>query len=449
MQAQITGFSWPVRVLAVALVCGVSAVALQMWRYRAAPAPSTVSRVTPVTRLPGAESQPAVAPDGKKIAFLWQQRNGKPPSIWVKSLDREDPARVGTREGRHASPAWSPDTQALAYLWIGTDRIEVMLAKADGSGERVLTSFPHSSYIFRQRLLDWSPDGRWLCLSHAEDPKHNSTLFVIDSVSGASRRLTEGEQVAGNDMSPRFSPDGTTISYIRHIGRTEQELRVVPFGGGPPRRLISEAKRITGQDWDREGKSIVFASDRTGEFRLWRVPAEVSEPVPLALEIFSEYPMDISIARHAPVLVYSFEAEDRDIWRLDLQEKRWSRVIASSAQDASPQYSPDGSRICFRSDRSGEDQLWVADSNGEHPVQVTKGSLSPNFGHWSPDGRSIVFNDHASGLNIAEWRDGKWVIRRLGITGSHPIFSQDGNWLYAGRPAGIVRIPYEGGAAAR
>ena len=145
-----------------------------MWRSRAAPSPSTVSRVTPVTRLPGAESQPAVAPDGKRIAFLWQQRSGKAPAIWVKSLDREDPVRVGSREGRHASPAWSPDGQSLAYLWIGTDHIEIMLAQADGSQERVLTRFPHSSYVFRQRLLDWSPDGRWLCLSHAEDPKRNS-----------------------------------------------------------------------------------------------------------------------------------------------------------------------------------------------------------------------------------------------------------------------------------
>ena len=372
-------FSWSVRILALILVCGASALAFGLWRSRAVPSPSTVSRVTPVTRLPGAESQPAVAPDGKRIAFVWQQRSGKPPAIWVKSLDREDPVRVGTRQGRHASPAWSPDGQSIAYLWIGTDYVEVLLAKADGSGEHVLTRFPHSSYIFRQRLLDWSPDGRWLCLSHAEDPKHNATLFVIDSTSGLSRRLTEAEQISGNDMSPRFSPDGKTVSYIRHIGRTEQELRIVPFRGGAPRKLISEAKRITGQDWDREGKSIVFASDRTGEFRLWRIPAGANPPAPRALDIFSEYPLDISIARHASVLVYSFEAEDRDIWRLDLKEKSWERLIASSAQDASPQYSPDGSHICFRSNRSGEDQLWVADSNGEHPVQVTKGALSPNF----------------------------------------------------------------------
>ena len=249
-------------------------------------------------------------------------------------------------------------------------------------------------------------------------------------------------------MSPRFSPDGATISYIRHIGRTEQELRLVPFRGGPPRSLISEAKRITGQDWDRQGKSIVFASDRTGEFRLWRVLVGVSSPAPGALDIFSEYPMDISIARHAPVLVYSFEAEDRDIWRLDLKEKRWERLIASSAQDASPQYSPDGSHICFRSNRSGEDQLWVADGNGEHPVQVTKGALSPNFGHWSPDGHSIVFNDRGSGLNIAEWRDGKWVIRRLGIYREPSrLFEERKMAVTQGEPSGIVRVPYEGGEA--
>lgn len=437
-------FPWWTTAPVVCVFLAVAAVAT--WRANApSTAPSTVSRVTPVTRLQGSKSQPAVSPDGKRVAFLWQQRNGKPPAIWVKSLDREDPVRIGSREGRHSSPVWSPDGKALAYLWVGIDRTEILQASADGFGERVLAGFPGSSYVFRQHLLDWSPDGKWLCLSLSDDPKHSSQLFLIDAQTGKRRRLTPSEPVSGNDVAPRFSPDGLSVSYIRHIGRTEQELRIVPVAGGASRKLASEGKRITDQDWTADGKEIVFSSNRSGEFRLWRIAVQPSAAKPSALEVFGEYPLDISIARHGQVLVYSAETEDRDIWRLDLRDKRWDRVIASSAQDASPQYSPDGSRICFRSNRSGADQLWLADASGEHPVQLTTGALSPNFGHWSPDGQAIVFNDSTSGINVATWQANGWNIRRLGMKGSHPIFATDGRAIYAGTPSGLMQISLDEG----
>jgi Tol biopolymer transport system component/DNA-binding winged helix-turn-helix (wHTH) protein len=415
------------------------------WRYGGATVstPSTVSGVTAVTRLLGAEFQPAVSADGRKVAFVWQQQDGKPPGIWVKSLDREDPVRVGSQQGRHASPAWSPDGRSLAYIEVGLDRTDILTANSDGSGERVIARYPRSNYVFRQRLLDWSPDGRWLCLSYPEEPNGNSTLFLIDSRNAERRRLTGQEAAPGSDLAPRFSPDGSSISYIKHIGRADQELRIVPFQGGTSKRLLSDGKLISDQDWDAQGKSIVFASNRSGEFRLWRVPVNGAAAQPL--EIFSEFPMDLSIARKAAVLIYSAEAEDRNIWRLDLREKNWTRVIASSAQDASPQYSPDGSRICFRSNRTGEDQLWLAEANGDHPVQLTTGDLHPNFGHWAPDGHAIVFNDHTSLINVAERRESRWLVRRLGVRGSHPVFSQDGNWIYAGTSSGILRISYGAG----
>ena len=263
--------------------------------------------------------------------------------------------------------------------------------------------------------------------------------------TGQRRSLTPSEPGSGNDVAPRFSPDSLSVSYIRHIGRTEQELRIVPVAGGSSRQFASEGKRITDQDWAADGNAIVFSSDRSGEFRLWRIALQPAAAKPSALEVFGEYPLDLSIAHHAMVLVYSAETEDRDIWRLDLKDKHWERVIASSAQDASPQYSPDGSRICFRSNRSGADQLWLADASGEHPMQLTTGALSPNFGHWSPDGQAIVFNDSSSGINVATWQANHWIIRRLGMKGSHPIFAQDGKEIYAGTPSALLQIPLNGG----
>ena len=83
---------------------------------------------------------------------------------------------------------------------------------------------------------------------------------------------------------------------------------------------------------------------------------------PLAL--YSKFPIQLSIAGKGESLAYSALLRDRNIWRLDLSNRSWKRLIASTGQDASPQYSPSGDKICFRSDRSGEEQLWVSNSDG-------------------------------------------------------------------------------------
>ena len=51
---------------------------------------------------------------------------------------------------------------------------------------------------------------------------------------------------------------------------------------------------------------------------------------------------------------------------------------------------PDGQRICFRSDRNGEEHLWVSDAEGNNSVQITQSAVYPSVGHWSPDGRQLA-----------------------------------------------------------
>jgi dipeptidyl aminopeptidase/acylaminoacyl peptidase len=227
-------------------------------------------------------------------------------------------------------------------------------------------------------------------------------------------------------------------------------LFLVAVSGGQPRQLTSDARQISGHDWAQDGNSIVIASDRGGDFRLWRLdPANRSEaPVPLG--VYGEFPIQLSVARTAPRLVYSVLQHDRNIWRLDLEGLRWTRIIASTAQDASPQYSPSGDRICFRSDRSGEDQLWVSRADGSNPMQITYGKLAPSVARWSPDGRSIVFNSARNiDLHVATLgAGGAWSVRPLGVAGVHPVYSPDGLSIYAGDRNGtsLLRLPVGGGA---
>ncbi len=441
--APARGRSW--RWLLATAMLAIGALALAIWR-RAPPAPAAPAgefHRIPVTRLAGNELQPAVSPDGVRVAFVWEQEGQAGTGIWIQRTAEDQPKRVTPEDdARYSSPAWSPDGSRLAYLRFRGSNAAIVISSADGAGVQVAGPVFPSRFGLANRHLDWSPDGKLLAFDDAEGPQRALALFVLDLATGRRTRLTTPDPDFIGDMDPRFSPDGKTIAFIRAPHRGWQELYTIPAGGGSPRQVTSDQAQLSGQDW-LPGGGLVYASNRSGEFRIWR---QKPGQAPQSTGIYADFPMQVAAARNAPVLAYSVLRQDLNIWRLEFAGRRWTRLIASSGQDVSPQYSPDGSRICFRSDRSGEEQLWVTDRAGRNPVQITHGSVRPSVGRWSPDGEAIVFNNPRS-LDIYVVREaaGEWRTEPLGARGVHPVFSPDGKWIYAGTDS-IVRIPANGGA---
>jgi Tol biopolymer transport system component len=124
-----------------------------------------------------------------------------------------------------------------------------------------------------------------------------------------------------------------------------------------------------------------------------------------------------------------------------------------------PYFSPDGRRITFSSQRSGEQEIWLAAADMSNPMQLTHGpGIAQGTPRWSPDGQRIAFDSAAE--------DGKWDIwtidadggspRRLTVDPGNaqmPSWSRDGRWIYfrsyrAGSEE-IWRIPATGGSEDR
>src|SRR5262249_58143707 len=105
--------------------------------------------------------------------------------------------------------------------------------------------------------------------------------------------------------------------------------------------------------------------------------------------------------------------------------------------DTSPQFSADGTKIAFASDRSGSEEIWVCDSDGRNPHPVTAFS-APRKGtpRWSPDGRQIAFDALADGqrdIFVVSAEGGQ--ARRITTEPSEevrPSWSRDGAWIYFG-----------------
>ncbi len=134
-------------------------------------------------------------------------------------------------------------------------------------------------------------------------------------------------------------------------------------------------------------------------------------------------------------------------------------LISSTRDDSNPQYSPDGRRIAFASNRSGAWEIWVCNRDGSGPVRLTNfGTGVSAWPSWSPDGKRITFNSNGIGKGTyqlftlsAQGRPAHQLTTEPGDNSS-PSWSTDG-WIYFQSDRDgemqIWKIPETGGAAVR
>jgi Tol biopolymer transport system component len=174
-----------------------------------------------------------------------------------------------------------------------------------------------------------------------------------------------------------------------------QDLYVIPAGGGIERRLTDDPAVDSLARFTPDGRAVVFSSQRTGHWQLFEVPAAGGPARALRTNAFTEYQADVS---------------------------------------------PDGKQLAFLSNANGPESLWILDRTTGQARMLVQHGQSSILGnpHWSPDGRRIVFSSN--------WRLGHHIYvvdvesgdaRRISpITsgGCEPHFNPDGSRVvYVGR----------------
>jgi dipeptidyl aminopeptidase/acylaminoacyl peptidase len=158
-------------------------------------------------------------------------------------------------------------------------------------------------------------------------------------------------------------------------------------------------------------------------------------------------------------LVYVRQFQDVNIWSLHLPGATGASgpptlLAASSRLDTNPDFSPDGRRITFQSDRSGSLEIWTCDRNGFHARQLTFfGYGFTGSPRWSPDGQWIAFDSGVEGkfaIYTVRAEGGRPKrLTDLAFENNVPSWSQDSQWIYfsserSGR-AEIWKMPVQGG----
>lgn len=409
------------------LVVAAAAVAAHLWQTLPG---GDEFEVRPLTTFPGEERSPALSPDGRRLAFLWNGGSGSSFELYVKPVDREAPRRL-TRDGAPKSPpVWSPDGHRLGFGRRTRTGAEICLVPVEGgAGPNCIASL-NSDRVPR---LDWAPAGATLAVSERAETDGPYALVAFDLVTGDRTALTRPLRGSQGDRLPAFSADGSLLLFVRAEAPFRADLHVLDVASGRIRQLTFDRRNITGADWDvAHPDRIVFTSNRDGVYELWEVSV-TGTPARRLIDSESRA-FDVASFPGGDRFAYAQWEVDANVWRIEGSTGRQMPAVVSSRQEGAPAVSPDGNQLAFVSDRSGDLQLWVSRIDGSEPRRLTHLSgESPAGPKWAPDGQALIFEvREAAGYRI-EWigLEGRSKTLVGGLSRRPaPSWSSDGKYFY-------------------
>ena len=221
--------------LSAALVVAVAAMAAISSRLGPFRTAATPPKVAPFTSFAGRELEPAVSPDGKQVAFVWDGEGADNFDIYVKLIDGGTPLRLTANPGEDRQPAWSPDGRDIAFCRRTPAGAEIISVPALGGPERkhgsAQLSWPASGFYLRTNPfgLSWSPDGKWLAIIHKDSEHEPNHVALLSTDTGERHRLTQPPAGHYGDWLPAFSPDGRSLAFVRVRGYLVSDLYIAPL----------------------------------------------------------------------------------------------------------------------------------------------------------------------------------------------------------------------------
>jgi serine/threonine protein kinase len=202
--------------------------------------------------------------DGGSLIYGGSMSWGMTFLLWrVNASGRQRPERVEVAGLQPEAPSISAAGNRLAFIR-PTTGIDIWRYQSGGVPEPLV----------RSSLADYnpqfSPDGSRIAFASAR----SGDLVEIWAVNADSSNPVQLTRDVGRGQGcPRWSPDGRLIAFDSLDQNGLSRICVIEAGGGRPNCLSSGKSNDNLPSWSLDGKSVYFASDRTGRYEIWRVPA--------------------------------------------------------------------------------------------------------------------------------------------------------------------------------
>lgn len=406
--------------------------------------------------------------------------------LWIAPVDEGPPRQLTASPGDESVPSFSPDGERVAYTGQYDGNSDVYVIPVGGGEPRRLTWHP-----WRDEVIGWTPDGKILFRTGAYHPHGTSEVFTVDPAGGEPEQLPVGyaARVAMDPASGLWALD--RIGYERRTWKRYRGGMAGDLWLGDPKK--SDFRQITESEYSESfpmwsGGRLFFLSDRGGTADLWSVASDGTAPVRHTdggdwdartpsvgndgrivftragdLHLFDPasgtertIAVDLEAERtptrrrypdvRSQMTWYNLAPEgDRvavvargEVFSVPVEPGVVLPVTATGARESWASYSPDGKRLVYVTDASGEEAIVTADAwgRGEPKVVQPAGAVAWHFWPvWSPDGKRIAWSDSSQTLWVAP-ADGSAAPKQVD-RGVYEIldycWSPDGRYLAYGR----------------
>jgi Tol biopolymer transport system component/cytosine/adenosine deaminase-related metal-dependent hydrolase len=370
----------------------------------------------------------AVSPDGRWLAF------DLVTAIWVTPTAGGQSRRLTDDLQDASRPRWSPDGASIVFQSYRDGNYHLWTIRPDGSGLRQLTT---GRFDHREPAV--APDGRSIVFSSDRGGTGSYGVHRLTLSSGTIVALTDDPS---EEAEPVYSPDGNKLAFTVDAAsiveldlRTGQRRTAVPavtgsslYGPayspagqlayvrltGPASDLVVGDQAVTsGKDvfalppsWDSAG-GLFYTAD--GQVRKLEAGTDTRIAFTAAVPVTSRRPRpkapDLESTRRRPVSGIASPTVSPDgrriafralnaLWLADTSGRGQPRkIVADGYFNSDPDFSPDGRKLLYASDRDGTADLWLHDlkTGADSKLSSLPGAqTAPRF---SPDGRQIAYQD--------------------------------------------------------
>lgn len=279
-------------------------------------------------------------PQNGKIAFT----SDRIPEVDPITIYTTEPDGSNLSQLANGSyPHWSPDGTEMALWRVEKGVAVISIMSADGSNLRDLpTKELSGSYP------TWSPDGTKLAFSGG-----SGDIYTMDL--DGSNQINITNSYAYGEEFPDFSPDGSQMCYFRQGGTTKHTagIYVSDADGSNPIPVYEDNSPVepgAGCDWSPDGTKIIFHAQ----------------------------PFSLKGVERGDLKGNGFQKVtaklDEEVYVVDADGGSRTALTGNSASDVEPDWSPDGTKIAFASNRDGDFEIYTMDADGSDVTQVTTNS---------------------------------------------------------------------------